>query len=187
MKYLVCYDYHTCGRCVVRQEGAVYYDDPQGIIEVQSFQELYNELMERKPRDQILVVACYPMREAMLSYITPDLKAYQRAVGGNIEYVSLTSNVDIICNEEGKVNHLPLNRALYRNFTLVDVIAGPMYFVGADNEGRTISLPCAEMEKIYYKFLEPEVFVMNHGEMCGIKCSSAIAEILRENNISIIG
>lgn len=188
MKYIVCFDYNTCTRSVVRQEGVIASDEPQGLIEVQSFQELYYELMARKPKDQILVVACYPMREAMLTFVTPDLESYQRAVGGNIQFVSVAPYADIICNEEGKLNQLMLNRGLYRNGTLVDVIAGPMYFVGVDNEGRTISLTCAEMEKIYYRYLEPEVFVRDHEKgMRGIKCSSAIAEILRENNISIIG
>ncbi len=45
------------------------------------------------------------------------------------------------------------------------------------------------VEKIYYDFLTPEVFVIddNTGKVSAIKCMPEIARLLRENNISIIG
>lgn len=46
--------------------------------------------------------------------IDDTLEAMQRLVGGDIEeYIPFEDEVAIICNEEGKVNGLPLNRAVY--------------------------------------------------------------------------
>lgn len=46
-----------------------------------------------------------------------DLKTMQKLVGGDIETVSLCDDSDsdivLVCNEEGKISGLPLNRALY--------------------------------------------------------------------------
>lgn len=46
--------------------------------------------------------------------IENNLEAMQAAVGGDIEeYMPFEDEVAIVCNEEGKVNGLPLNRAVY--------------------------------------------------------------------------
>ena len=46
--------------------------------------------------------------------IDDSLEAMQEVVGGDIEeYMPFDDDVAIICNEEGKVRGLPLNRAVY--------------------------------------------------------------------------
>ena len=46
--------------------------------------------------------------------LTTSLEAMQELVGGDIEeYMPFDDDVAIICNEEGKVRGLPLNRAVY--------------------------------------------------------------------------
>lgn len=46
--------------------------------------------------------------------IEDTLEAMQSIVDGDIEeYMPFSDEVAIICNEEGKVNGLPLNRAIY--------------------------------------------------------------------------
>lgn len=43
----------------------------------------------------------------------------QKVVGGLIEIVELEYDVDLICNEEGKIYNLPMNRVIKN-----DIIAG---------------------------------------------------------------
>ena len=46
--------------------------------------------------------------------IDDSLEAMQEVVGGDIEeYMPYDDDIAIICNEEGKVRGLPLNRAVY--------------------------------------------------------------------------
>ena len=44
----------------------------------------------------------------------------------------------LICNDEGKLLGLPLNRPLWDG---ADVLAGPGFLAGCDNEGNLTSLP----------------------------------------------
>ncbi len=59
------------------------------------------------------------------------LEAKQELVGGYIECVYLPNdnNVVLICNEEGKINGMKLNRDIGH-----DIIAGPFLIVGDDYE-----------------------------------------------------
>ena len=59
------------------------------------------------------------------------LEAKQQMVGGYIECVYPTNDntVIFICNEEGKMNGMPLNRDIG-----YDIIAGPFLIVGDDYE-----------------------------------------------------
>jgi len=60
-------------------------------------------------------------------YIAPienSLEALQSYVGGLIEAVSLTPQIVVVCNEEGKLFQLPFNRALKAEAQVQD------YFVG---------------------------------------------------------
>ena len=59
------------------------------------------------------------------------LEAKQELVGGYIECVYLPNDdsVVLICNEEGKINGMKLNRYIGH-----DIIAGPFFIVGDDYE-----------------------------------------------------
>lgn len=62
------------------------------------------------------VVLCEPGKLARVTYIQPGLESMQRIVGGYIEpYYGFEEEVCIVCNEEGKIQGLPLNRAVYVN------------------------------------------------------------------------
>lgn len=52
------------------------------------------------------------------------LKAHQRYVGGMIQAVHITPEIIVICNDEGKLQQLPINRARIDNDQVID------YFVG---------------------------------------------------------
>ncbi len=60
--------------------------------------------------------------------IDKKLEAYQKLVKGYIECINL-DDVVLICNDEGKINNMPLNRDIG-----FDIIAGPFFIVGDDYE-----------------------------------------------------
>lgn len=92
--------------------------------------------------------------------IEPGLKSMQQAVGGYIEAVyPFEDPVAIICNEEGKMMGLPLNRALRDDDgDIYDVLAGDVLIVGL-TEDDFGSLTPEQMKTYEEKFHSPETFV----------------------------
>lgn len=72
---------------------------------------------------QVLVVE--PMKPCRVQEIPDTLEAMQAIVGGHIETVTpFTEPVAIVCNEEGKLQDLPINRPLVDRNGLPYVLAG---------------------------------------------------------------
>lgn len=92
--------------------------------------------------------------------IENDLSSYQKAVDGYIECIDLPNGATIICNEEGKINALPLNRSIKgEDGGIVDIIAGNMVIVGFNaEEGEFISLTDKQSEELKRTFCFPEMF-----------------------------
>lgn len=89
------------------------------------------------------------------STIENTLEAKQEIVGGFIECTGIMSDYDvsIICNEEGKILGLPLNRDIGH-----DVIAGTFIIVGNDDStGEFISLTDEQKEKYKNIFNEHSI------------------------------
>ena len=78
--------------------------------------------------------------------VKDDLKTYQSIVGGYIECISIDRNVDMVCNDEGKLIGLPINRPLVMNNRIVDLICGDFFIVGVDGADFT-SLSDSMIEK----------------------------------------
>lgn len=93
--------------------------------------------MSRKIR--ILVVE--PNKEPYQMKIEHTLRNLQKIVNGYIEIVELSPIVDLICNEEGKIKQLPLNR-----FIDYDIIAGTFFIAGHIDE-EAISLSRKQIKK----------------------------------------
>ena len=91
--------------------------------------------------------------------IDSSLKGLQKEVGGYIEALyPYADQVAIVCNEEGKLNGLPLNRGLYdEDGDLCDIIAGKFLIVGLGEEDFD-SLNPELMEKYAGIFAVPECF-----------------------------
>ena len=75
-------------------------------------------------------------QEPYVDEIGKDLDDLQAAVGGYIECIYMEDGKTIlICNEEGKINGLPLNRIVYNvEGKPYDVIAGDFIIVGDDDD-----------------------------------------------------
>ena len=98
-------------------------------IEVDTFRKI-------EPEEKISVVLVEPGKYPKLVEIEDTLEAMQETVDGYIEeYMPFDDEVAIVCNEEGKVNGLPLNRAVYgENKEILDVIAGKFFIAYAPIE-----------------------------------------------------
>ena len=98
-----------------------------------------------------------------------DLESMRRCVGGDIEAVYEPGGRDaaLICNDEGKLLGLPLNRALRdESGEIYDVIAGPFFICGAppDSESFT-SLTDEQVDYWMEHFAKPEFFVRVNGKV----------------------
>ena len=90
-------------------EAGFYFCDSIGFQQVE-FDPAHAQPVEKPMR----VVLCEPGKLARVTYIQPGLKSMQRIVGGYIEpYYGFEEEVCIVCNEEGKIQGLPPNRAVY--------------------------------------------------------------------------
>ena len=85
--------------------------------------------------------------------IGADLKNLQAEVEGMIECVYMEDGAILVCNEEGKLNGMTLNRRLAD-----DIICGPFFVVGDDGEGNFTSLTDRQIADYMERFAQPEQF-----------------------------
>jgi len=101
------------------------------------------------------VLIVEPEKVPRMADITGDLNSLKQVVGGYIEAVyPFDDTVAIVCNEEGKLIGLPLNRKLED----YDIIAGTFIVCGL-GEDDFASLSPELAEKYREKFANPEIFM----------------------------
>ena len=123
-----------------------------------TFLEPAHEIEQEGP---ITILVVEPGREPYVKEIDPGLKSLQHEVDGWIEAVyPFEDPVAIVCNEEGKLNGLPLNRALIDDDSgeIYDIVAGTFLVTGLteDNFG---SLTDDQIQKFSDRFRHPEAFL----------------------------
>ena len=101
-----------------------------------------------------------PEQKPEVVSIGTNIRDLQEAVGGWIEVIyPFEDEVGIICNEEGKLEGLPLNRALRDDKgEIYDVVAGNMLVIGLEDDGFA-SLTPEQLDKYEKEFHQPECFV----------------------------
>lgn len=123
-------------------------------IEVDAFKKVNDD-------EKISVLLVEPDEHPKMIEIENNLDAMQKIVGGYIEqYMPFDDEVAIICNDEGKLNGLPFNRAIFdKNDGVVDIIAGTFFIAYAPFESEKFkSMPEDLAEKYSQKFKYPERF-----------------------------
>ena len=96
-----------------------HYCDSFGFKQVQFAPELTQDA--RKPKT-IKVVLVEPGKLARQAEIPATLEGMQTTVQGSIEaFYPFEEDVCIVCNEEGKITGMPLNRAVYSEDIITDV------------------------------------------------------------------
>ena len=106
--------------------------------------------------ETIRVVLLEPGKLARVADIDSSLEGLQKTVEGWIEAVyPFEEEVCIVCNEEGKINRMPLNRAIRCEGQITDVIAGPCFICSCDKA--SFGSLSEEQQKKYLKmFKYPE-------------------------------
>ncbi len=123
-------------------------------VEVDTFQKV-------EPKEKISVIFVEPNKYPKMIEIEDTLEAMQEIVGGYIEeYMPFEDEVAIVCNEEGKVNGLPLNRAVYgKDKEILDIIAGKFFIAYAPAEAENFqNMPKELADKYLKEFKYPERF-----------------------------
>lgn len=107
----------------------------------------------------ITVVMCEPDKMARIETIGTELSDLQNAVGGGFiePYYPFEEQVCIVCNDEGKINGMPLNRAVKRDGKIHEIIAGP-FFICDCSKPNFGSLSLEQQNKYMEMFKFPELF-----------------------------
>ena len=109
--------------------------------------------------ETIRVVLLEPGKLARVADIDSSLEGLQKTVNGLIEAAyPFEEEVCIICNEEGKLNGMPLNRAIRCEGQITDIIAGPCFVCSCDKASFG-SLTEAQQQKYLKLFKYPEHFL----------------------------
>lgn len=112
------------------------------------------------------VLVVEPMKKPYMKDIDSGLHSLQKEVGGYIEAIYPHEDlVGLVCNEEGKMEGLPLNRVIYsKNDEMFDIIAGTFLIVGL-SEDNFSELPDELAEKYTKLFESPELFYSMDGRI----------------------
>lgn len=117
-----------------------------------------------------------PGKEAQPAEIQGDLKEMQAIVGGQIRALYPWEDpVALICNDEGKLLSLPLNRALED----YDMIAGNFFICGIEGD-EFVSLSDPLMIKYQKKFRYPELIGNSPMGLFAQKCSEQTYQRIQE-------
>ena len=123
------------------------------------------------------VLVVEPERTPYVKEIDSGLKSLQTEVGGWIEAVyPFEEEVALICNEEGKLCGLPLNRALVNeDGEIYDIITGTFLVVGLGAED-FCSLSNEYIKKFSDRFKAPEKFAEIDGKIIVIRIENEDGE-----------
>ena len=114
------------------------------------------------------VVVVEPKKKPMVQDIDSGLESMQKIVGGPIEGVyPFDEPVALICNEEGKLLNLPLNRALRDDVGGVyDIISGTFFLCAAPPDSEHFESLTDQQAKTYMeRFAMPEMFLNVGGDL----------------------
>ena len=127
------------------------------------------EAQEHAAPEKMTVLVVEPRKEPYLKEIAPGLHSLQAEVGGDIATTYPFSDpVGLVCNDEGKLIGLELNRGLRdEDGNLYDIMAGTFLVVGLGEEDLT-SLPPELAQKYMEHFKQPEQFISLNGQIIAL-------------------
>ena len=127
------------------------------------------EAQEHAAPEKMTVLVVEPMKEPYVKEIDPGLHALQAEVGGDIGATYPFSDpVALVCNDEGKLIGLDLNRGLRdENGEIYDIMAGTFLVVGLGEEDFA-SLSPELAQKYTEHFRQPEQFISLGGQIIAL-------------------
>ena len=114
------------------------------------------------------VIVVEPQKKPVVQNIDPGLGSMQKIVGGSIEAVyPFADPVALICDEEGKLLGLPLNRALRNDAGEVyDIVSGTFFLCAAPPySDRFAGLTDQQVKTYMERFDMPEMFLNVGGDL----------------------
>ena len=127
------------------------------------------EAQEHAAPEKMTVLVVEPMKEPYVKEIDPGLHSLQAEVGGDIGAAyPFRDPVALVCNDEGKLIGLDLNRGLRdENGELYDIMAGTFLVVGLGEEDFA-SLSPELAQKYMELFRQPEQFISLGGQIIAL-------------------
>ena len=114
------------------------------------------------------VIIVEPKKTPMVQEIDSSLESMQKIVGGSIQAVyPFDEPVALICNEEGKLLNLPLNRALRDDKgNVYNIISGTFFVCAAPpNSDHFAGLTDQQVKTYMERFATPEMFLNVSGDL----------------------
>ena len=138
------------------KDAGFYFCDSIGFQPVKFEPEQTQEL----DTGMLRVVLVEPGKAARVAEIDGSLEGMQKTVGGYIQAVyPFEETVCLVCNEEGKLQGLPLNRALRDDDNRIyDIVAGTFFVCDCSTENFK-SLNEEQLKRYTEKYKRPERFM----------------------------
>lgn len=114
------------------------------------------------------IVLVEPQKRAVVQDIDGTLEIMQRIVGGTIQAIyPFEEPVALICNDEGKLLDLPMNRTLRdENGAIYDIVSGTFFLCAAPPDSdRFESLSDQQVKTYMERFAVPELFLNVDGAL----------------------
>ena len=144
------------------------------------------EAQEHAAPEKMTVLVVEPMKEPYVKEIDPGLHSLQAEVGGDIGAAyPFRDPVALVCNDEGKLIGLDLNRGLRdENGELYDIMAGTFLVVGLGEEDFA-SLSPKLAQKYMEHFRQPEQFISLGGQIIALPVEPEKDNPLRTAEITL--
>ena len=141
-------------------------EEQKATKEAEAMEEVSHDYGEQTVK-QITVLVVEPGKAPYTKEIGDDWRAFQAEVGGAFQIVYPGYDpVGLVCNDDGKLLGLPMNRGLRDDAgDLYDVIAGTFFLVGLGGGGTTVSLTEEQIRKYEQRFHDPEQFIKVNGKL----------------------
>ena len=119
---------------------------------------------------KVLIVE--PEKAPRAMEIDGSLKSMQKLVGGTIQAIyPFKEEIALVCNDDGKLLGLPLNRALRDSATgaIYEIIAGTFFLCGAPLDSDTfVSLTEEQLSAYATRFQFSEIFLRLNGQIVAV-------------------
>ena len=127
------------------------------------------EAQEHAAPEKMTVLVVEPMKKPYVKEIDPGLHSLQAEVGGDIAAsYPFSDPVGLVCNDEGKLIGLELNRGLRdEHGEIYDIMAGTFLVVGLSEDSFT-SLTPEQVQKYTEHFKQPEQFISLNGQIIAL-------------------
>lgn len=128
----------------------------------------------KEKRIKIFAMRCEEGKvyKGRIEEIENSLEAKQKFVDGHIQVVGLTDEIDLVLNDEGKLDSLPLNRVwLGKDGNIFDILVGNVLACRFDSEGDFTSILESDIPVILERLpavmavLGKNVFVKNEEDL----------------------